>query len=178
MLKRLLVAIFFFLIGSIVAMGQTNDVGATPPSREDVLKFLDVLRVKPQLTQYFAGVAKQAKLGAEEGFKQKVSKPTPQQLAEVDRFAETLFKSMPVDEMVDAMVPIDQKHLAKEDMDAILAFYASPVGQKLQREQPAMMEEGLQVGGEIGRKHMATMMQQLDEFITKMAQKQQTPAKP
>ena len=178
MLKRLRVAIFFVLIGSIVALGQTNDAGAAAPSREDVLKFLDVLRVKPQLTQYFEGVAKQAKLGAEDGFKQKVPDATPQQLAEVDRFAETLFKGMPVDEMVDAMVPIYQKHLTKEDMGAILAFYASPVGQKLQREQPAMMQEGMQVGGEIGRKRMATMMQQMDEFIIKMAQKQQTPAKP
>lgn len=177
MLKRLRVAIFFVLIGSIVALGQTNDTSAATPSREDVLKFLDVLRVKPQLTQYFEGVAKQAKLGAEDGFKQKVPDATPQQLAEVDRFAETLFKGMPVDEMVDAMVPIYQKHLTKEDIDVILAFYASPVGQKLQREQPAMMQEGMQVGGEIGRKRMATMMQQMDEFITKMAQKQ-TPAKP
>lgn len=177
MLKRLRVAIFFVLIGSIVALGQTNDTSAATPSREDVLKFLDVLRVKPQLTQYFEGVAKQAKLGAEDGFKQKVPDATPQQLAEVDRFAETLFKGMPVDEMVDAMVPIYQKHLTKEDIDVILAFYASPVGQKLQREQPAMMQEGMQVGGEIGRKRMAAMMQQMDEFITKMAQKQ-TPAKP
>lgn len=178
MLKQLKIAIFFLLIGSVVAVGQTNDAAAAAPSREDVLKFLEVLRVKPQLTQYFEGVAKQAKLGAEEGFKQKVSNATPQQLAEVDRFAESLFKSMPVDEMVDAMVPIYQKHLTKEDMDKILAFYASPVGQKLQREQPAMMQEGMQIGGEIGRKHMATMMNEMDEFITKMAQKQQTPAKP
>ena len=77
---------------------------------------------------------------------------------------------MPIDEMVDAMVPIYQRHLSHEDIEAILAFYSSPVGQKLLREQPAVMQEGMKVGGEIGRRRIETMMQQMDEFITKLAQ--------
>ena len=158
----------------VLAVGQAKDSGSTP-SKEDVLKFMDVLHIKSQLNQYFAGVAKQAKLGAEEGFKQKVPNPTPEQLAQVDKFAEELFKNMPVDEMMEGMIPIYQKHLTKEDIDGILAFYASPVGQKLQREQPAMTQESMQVGGEIGRRRIGTMMQQMDEFIAKMAQQQPAP---
>lgn len=162
---------------SVAVLAQTKDAGAPAPSKEEVLKFLEVLRIKSQLMQYFEGVGKQAKLGAEEGFKQKVPDATLAQLAEVDKFAEGLFKDMPVDEMVDAMVPIYQKHLTKEDLDGILAFYSSPVGQKLQREQPAMQQEAMQVGGEIGRRRLGALMQQMDEFIAKMAQEQK-PAKP
>jgi hypothetical protein len=33
-----------------------------------------------------------------------------------------------------------------------------------------MMQEGMKVGGEIGRRRIETMMQQMDEFITKLAQ--------
>lgn len=87
------------------ALSQAQDT-AVSPSRDQVLKFIDVLRIKPQLAQYFNGVAKQAKLGAEEGFKQKIPEATPAQLAEVDKFAENLFKDMPIDEMIEAMVPI------------------------------------------------------------------------
>jgi hypothetical protein len=173
------------LVGSAVvicifsALGVAQSNAANPaPSKEDVLKFMDVLHIKSQLTQYFNGVAKQAKLGAEEGFKEKVPNATPEQLAEVDKFSENLFKDMPVDEMLDAMIPIYQKHLTKEDLDGILAFYASPIGQKLQREQPAMTQESMQVGGEIGRRRIGAMMQQMDDFIAKMAQGQRTPAKP
>jgi hypothetical protein len=173
------------LVGSVVvicifsALGVAQSNAANPaPSKEDVLKFMDVLHIKSQLTQYFNGVAKQAKLGAEEGFKEKVPNATPEQLAQVDKFSENLFKDMPVDEMLDAMIPIYQKHLTKEDLDGILAFYASPIGQKLQREQPAMTQESMQVGGEIGRRRIGAMMQQMDEFIAKMAQGQRTPAKP
>jgi hypothetical protein len=158
-------------------VGLSDAQDAVAPSREEVLKFLDVLRIKPQLTQYFEGVAKQAKLGAEEGFKQKIPDATRAQLAQVDQFAEGLFKEMPIDEMIDAMVPIYQKHLTKEDLGAILAFYSSPVGQKLQREQPAMMQEGMQVGGEIGRRRLTTMMQKMDVFIVKLAEQQAKPSK-
>ena len=143
------------------------------PSKEDVLKFMEVLHLKAQLNQYFDGFAKQAKVGAEEGFKKKVPNPTPEQLAEVDRFADSLFTDMPVDEMIDAMVPIYQKHLTKEDLDGILAFYSSPLGQKLQHEQPAMMQEGMQVGGEIGRRRVGAMIQKMDEFIARLAQQMQ-----
>jgi uncharacterized protein len=160
-----------------LGMAQTKDSASTP-SKDEVLKFMDVLHIKSQLNQYFDGVAKQAKLGAEEGFKEKVPNATPDQLAQVDKFADEMFKNMPVDEMIDAMIPIYQKHLTKEDLDGILAFYASPIGQKLQREQPAMTQESMQVGGEIGRRRIGSMMQQMDEFIAKMAKEQPAPAKP
>jgi hypothetical protein len=40
------------------------------------------------------------------------------------------------------------------------------------------MQEGMQVGGEIGRRRLGTMMQQMDDFISKMAREQQTSPKP
>ena len=172
---RLAVLLYFF---SVIGFAQSKDVGGAVASKEDVIKFMDVLRVRAQLTQYFDGVAKQAKIGAEEGFKEKVPNATPEQLAHVDKFAESLLKGMPIDEMVDAMIPIYQKHLTKEDIDGILTFYASPVGQKLLREQPAMMQEAMQVGGEIGRRRLGSMMQQMDDFVKKMAEEQEKPAKP
>jgi hypothetical protein len=155
------------------ASSQTGDAGTTAASKEDVLKFMDLMHLRTQLTRYFDGIAKQAKLGAEDGFKLKVPNPTPQQIADVDKFADSLFEGWPIDEMLDAMVPIYQKHLTKEDLDAILAFYSSPVGQKLLREQPAMMQEGMQVGGEIGRRRIGDVGKKMDDFISKMAQDSQ-----
>lgn len=174
-MRKLIGAMVVLCIFSVLGWAQTKDT-ASAPSKEDVLKFMEVLHIKSQLTQYFQGVAKEAKLGAEDGFKEKIPNATPEQLAQVDNFADGLFKNMPVDEMMDAMIPIYQKHLSKEDLEGILAFYASPIGQKLQREQPAMTQESMKVGGEIGRRRIGAMMQQMDEFIAKMA-KEQAPAK-
>ena len=170
MRKVLVLGILVCSLGACCA--AQNAASDNVPSKDDVLKFIEVLRLRPQLVQYFDGVGKQAKLGAEQGFKQKIPDATPEQLAEVDKFAESIFKNMPIDEMIEAMVPIYQKHLTKEDIDGILAFYASPVGQKLQREQPAMMAEGMQAGGEIGRRRIGTMIQQMNDFVSKLAEQQ------
>jgi len=177
-MRKLSAILILLSASSLMTAAQTSPAGGSTPSAEEVMRFLEILRVKPQLTLYFDGVAKKAKLGAEEGFKRKKPDATPAQLTEVDNFAEKLFQNMPIDEMVDAMVPIYQKHLTREDMDAILAFYSSPVGLKLQREQPAMMQEGMKVGGEIGRRRLESMMQQMDDFIAKMAQEQKNPSRP
>jgi len=177
-MRKFATILIFVWTFSFVAVAQTKPADDTTPSKEQVLKFLDILRVKSQLTLYFDGVAKEAKVGAEEGFKRKVPDATPAQLAEVDDFAEKLFQGMPIDEMINAMVPIYQKHLTREDIDSIVAFYSSPVGQKLQREQPAMMQEGMKVGGEIGRRRLQAMMQQMDDFIAKMAAEQTKSKKP
>lgn len=134
------------------------------------MKFLEIMHVRSQFVQYFNGVAKQARLGAEQGFKAKVPDATPEQLAKVDHFADNLFNDMPVDEMLDAMIPIYQKHLTKNDIGAILNFYSTPVGQKLLREQPAMMQEGMEAGGEIGRRRIGAMIQKMDEFVNDMVQ--------
>src|SRR5512141_881539 len=103
---RAVSAVIFISISvlSLAGLSQAQDTAVAAPSKEEVLKFMEVLRIRPQLDQYFASVATQAKLGAEEGFKQKLPDATPAQLAEIDRFAEGLFKGMPVDEMIDAMV--------------------------------------------------------------------------
>ena len=156
-----------------VTAAQTNSASDQPPTKENVLKFMEVLHLRAQLVQYFAGVKQQAKLGAEQGFKSRVPNATPEQLAKVDHLIEQMFGDMPVDEMLEAMIPTYQKHLTEGDLEAILAFYSSPVGQKLLREQPAMMQEGMQIGGEIGRRRLSSMMKQMDESIAKLAEEEQ-----
>jgi hypothetical protein len=134
------------------------------PSREQVMKFLEVTRAKSRVEQVFAGMAKQARMGAELGFKQKV----PEQLARVDAISDSIFKEFSVDELIDAIVPIYQKHLSKSDLDGILAFYASPTGQKLLKEMPAILSESMEAGGEIGRKKMESINRRVEEQLQQM----------
>jgi hypothetical protein len=58
-------------------------------------------------------------------------------------------------------------------MAAILTFYSSPAGQKLLREQPAMMQEGMEAGGAIGQKRLRSIMEKVDEFIAEMVKQEQ-----
>jgi hypothetical protein len=55
-----------------------------------------------------------------------------------------MFQNMPMDEMLQAMIPAYQKHLTEGDINYLIAFYSSPTGAKLVRELPEMMAEGMQ----------------------------------
>ena len=54
------------------------------------------------------------------------------------------------DEMIEMVIPIYQKYLTEEDIQAINAFYNTPEGQKLIRVQPYIMQESMQAGQQWG----------------------------
>ena len=138
------------------------------PDKADVLKFLDLMHARAQMVHVLDGMAKQMRLGAEQGFKQNVPDATPEQLAKVDQLFDGIFKELPVDEIVDAVIPIYQKHLTKTDLAAITSFYSSPAGQKVLKEMPAITSEAMEAGGEIGRRAFAAKSQQLDHEIAEL----------
>jgi hypothetical protein len=165
MMKRiaLLTLCFVTAVSALSAAQESSD--SNVPDKAEILKFLDLVHATTQMVQVLEGMEKQMRLGAEQGFRQKVPDATPEQLAKVDQLCDRIFKTLPVDEMMDAIVPIYQKHLTKEDLAAVVAFYSSPAGQKILREMPAIMSEAMQAGGEVGRRAFAAQSQQLDQEI-------------
>jgi hypothetical protein len=162
------IGVCFLLATSICGVAQQNN-DSDIPDKAEVLKFLDLMHARAQMVQVLDGMAKQMRIGAEEGFKRQVPDATPEQLAKVDKMCDTILGSMPVDEMMDAVVPIYQKHLTKTDLAAITAFYSSPAGQKILKELPAIMSEAMQAGGEIGRKAAEAKMKELDAQVAELA---------
>ncbi len=61
----------------------------------------------------------------------------------MDRRSDEFLKSFPLDEMLNDMIPIYQKHFTKPDIDALTAFYSSPTGQKFLHEMPEVTSESM-----------------------------------
>jgi len=169
MKKSRCLACLLFLFAVPIFVSAQAAGNSEAPNKADVMKFLDLMHARAQMEQVLAGMAKQMKQGAEEGFKQKVPDATPAQLAKVDKMFDTLFAALPMDEMVDAIVPIYQKHLTKADLAAVTAFYSSPTGQKILKELPAIMAESMQAGGAIGQRALAAKGEELDRQLDELA---------
>ncbi len=56
---------------------------------------------------------------------------------------ETLRETFQPDEMVREIIPVYEKHLSMEDLRGILAFYRTPVGQKLLQVQPQITKDAM-----------------------------------
>ncbi len=75
------------------------------------------------------------------------------------------FTDLPVDELIDAMIPAYQKHLTKGDVEALIAFYSSPTGQKYLKELPAIQADSMQATSGVIQKMMAKMEDRLQSEI-------------
>lgn len=97
----------------------------------------------------------------------------------VNDWAEEVYKGYPVDSILEDMVPIYQKHLTEPEVQALLGFYSSPIGQKMLREVPAILTE---VSGSLNSRiqpHVQTAAVSLKNEVTRMLQdEKQSSSKP
>jgi hypothetical protein len=78
--------------------------------------------------------------------------------------------AMATDQLIGRMVPVYQKHFTAQDIDGLLKFYRSPLGQKVIHEMPQTMAEGMQVGRQWGQQRGQQMIADLKKKGTLDAQ--------
>src|SRR5215471_20075526 len=146
---------------------SSNQASADSPTRDQVMTLLELLQVRKTMSVMLESMKKVMIDGAERGFREKVPNPTPKQLAALHGMFDDIVNAS-MDDMINALVPIYQRHLTKADLEELIRFYSSPVGQKLLREQPQMMQEGMQAGMQVQQKRMGEIRAKIDARIDKM----------
>jgi uncharacterized protein len=159
---------------------RAHQTAGDTPAPEQVMKLLDLLQLRKNMTVMLDGMKQVMKEGAEQGFRERVPNPTPQQLEALNAMMEDMLADMPLDEMIAAIVPIYQRHLSRSDIEELIRFYSSPVGQKLVREQGPMLRESMEAGAQIQQKRMNQILDKIRARAEKMVEegsKEQTPKK-
>lgn len=142
-------------------------LSADAPTRDQVMTLLDLLQVRRNMAAMLQNMKQILAQTAEEDFRKKVPNPTPKQLAALHGLFDDVI-DMPIDEMVNAVIPIYQRHLTRTDVEEVIRFYSSPAGQKLLSEQPKMLQESMQAGVDIQRKRMDEINAKLHERMQKL----------
>ena len=166
-MKRRLVLLALILATACTTLGQPAAVDASA-SREDIRRLFDVMHIRDQMKQVMDQVLQQMKSMNHEQIKKHDPQVTDEEIAKLDAMSDQYLKDIPIDGMLDDMVPVYQKHLTKADVDAMVGFYSSPTGQKILTEMPAMTAEGLQAM----QPRMRKMMEEASEKMEKMTQQQ------
>ncbi|HEY1648695.1 MAG TPA: DUF2059 domain-containing protein [Terracidiphilus sp.] len=104
-------------------------------------QFDSMMKAMPQMVQQQIHAQMQEELANTPGAR----KLTPEQQAALeklmDKYMEKAKSIYPVDEMIDDAATIYQRHMSRSDVDAYIAFYSSPPGQRLLDAQPAILKE-------------------------------------
>jgi uncharacterized protein len=178
MKRPVLVSSLLLLLVCSSMWAQQPRPPAAPASREDILKLFDVMQNREQVRRTMESMVNQSQALMRQQIKEHDPKITDEELAELDREAEEMWKSFPVDQMLEDAVPVYQRHLTKTDVEAMISFYSSPTGQKLLREMPAIMSEGMQAMYPDIQKHMDAAMQRIEEKARKQRQQKKPAPKP
>ncbi|MGE5324470.1 MAG: DUF2059 domain-containing protein [Actinomycetota bacterium] len=136
--------------------------GSQQASAEQVRKLLDMLQIRDNLQITLDAMKNQMQRGSEAMLRERVPQPTPDQLKQVDDIVQQEFDTITMDDLIRDVVPIYQRHLTKSDVEALLAFYSSPVGQKLRREEPAMMRESMEATSAGQRQKMEDLLARVE----------------
>lgn len=164
-MKHLLtsLAIVLLIFAAAFAQQPTPSTGDAPASKEDIQRLFEVMQIHQQMRQVMDAMTKQQSAMIDETLKKRYPQTSAEKIARANRMIQETMKDMPMDAMLDDMIPIYQRHFSKMDIDAMSTFYGSPTGQKMMREMPALTSESMQAS-------YARMQTQIDAIQRKAEQ--------
>lgn len=125
------------------------------PTKEQVAKLFEAMHVREQMESMMKMFPSMIQQQARQQEKEMTAnqperaRMTPEQQAALDqvmsRFLDKAMNLFTVDEMLDIMAPIYQRHFTREDVDAYIAFYSTPAGQHFLQITPVIMREYMPV---------------------------------
>jgi hypothetical protein len=168
-----LACLAFSFSASISARAQAAD---EPASKDDIILYLRTMR-SHDMFQRIMEVQSQnmQQLFRDQMLKERGSVP-PEFDAHFRKAMDEMIKGMPVDDITQAMIPAYQKHFTKGDIEAMNAFYSSPVGQKVLQELPVVVQEGSQAAMPILSKYLDVWKDRMQQELKEMGD--DTPKKP
>jgi uncharacterized protein len=146
-----------------------QDPADSPATREDIQRYLEITQSREMMSKMIDATMKPMHQMIHEQYERDKDKLPADFEARSNKVIDDYLKKFPWDEIVQAMVPVYQKHLTKGDVDHLVAFYSSPTGQKFLREMPAITSEAMQVMMPLMRQRMDAMTRDIRQQIAEMS---------
>jgi len=145
------------------ALAQQTSADDTPATKEDVEKLFTTMRIREQMRSTMDLMAKQSKRMAEDTLRKKAPNISQKELDHLDAIMDRTMKDVDLEGMIEDMVPVYQRHLTRQDVAAMSAFYKTPTGQKMLREQPQMTAEAMKAAQPRMEKMMGNAMEEAEK---------------
>jgi hypothetical protein len=164
-MKHRCISLAIILFAASVVFAQQPATGDSPASKEDIQKLFEVMQIHQQMRQVMDAMMKQQSAMMHETLKKRYPQSSAERIARADQLIQETIKDMPMDAMLDDMIPIYQRHFSKTDIDAMSTFYGSETGQKMMREMPALTTEAMQASYARMQKQMDDMMKRAEQVV-------------
>jgi uncharacterized protein len=168
-------ALILFVSSVVFAQQPAPSPGDAPASKQDIQQLFEVMQIHQQMRQVMDAMMKQQSAMIHETLKNRYPQTSAERISRADQLISETIKNMPMDAILDDMIPIYQRHFSKTDIDAMSTFYASPTGQKMMKEMPVLTTEAMQASYARMQKQMDAMMQRAEQIVKEDPQKPNGP---
>ena len=174
MKRKSLLAAFIpmFLLLAGAQESPTPVADTTPAVKEDVQRLFEVMQIHQQMRQVMDSVIQQESTMMHDTLKKRYPKMSADKIARADNMMKETMKDVPVDAILEDMIPIYQRHFSKGDIDAMTTFYASATGQKMIHEMPTLTSESMQASYARMQKQMDAIMRRTEQMVKEEQEKQ------
>lgn len=161
------------LIIGIVLLATGNAWADDASKAAKVEEFFRLSKLERTYSQVIHMVAEQAKAGVIQQIRG--AKVTPEMEADIDAYfkqiSDLVSEYMGWEKLKPEYVQLYADAYTEEELDAIVAFYASPVGQSMVEKTPTLMAKS----SEISQRKLAAaspvLQQMMQEWVTRMTEK-------
>ncbi len=177
--RFLLLVFILFVTSAVFAQESAPAPSDAPASKEEVQKLFEVMQIHQQMRQVMDAMMKQQSAMIHETLKKRYPQTSADRIARADQLIAETMKDMPMDAMLDDMIPIYQRHFSKANIEDMTTFYVSATGQKMMQEMPALTTESMQASYARMQKQMDAMMQRAEQIVKEDQEKPKSaPATP
>jgi|SRR5271155_1528596 hypothetical protein len=171
-MKRFAVSAFLVTLFASTLLGQqqpTNapDSSTLRPTNTQVMKFMEAMKTRSRLQSSLETQRQELGITVHNMFCKALPDATPAEKAKFESIVANalgeIFANYPIEDVLRDMIPIYQSHFSESDLNQIVAFYSSPVGQKVLEEMPAMYAELVRISD-------ARLQPQIDEAMKNVSE--------
>ncbi len=166
------------LLGTLLAftlLGQQQSAKAPDPSparptSTQVMKFMEAMQTRSRLESSVQAQREDIAINVHNMFHKALPNATPEEKTKMENIIagalSEMFSNYPFDDVLRDMIPIYQNHFSESELNQIVAFYSSSVGQKVLKEMPAMSAQLIRVSN-------MRLQPQIDEMMKNLTQRLQ-----
>jgi hypothetical protein len=185
-MKRILgfVLCSVFLLATASAQQSTDSATkADPATKEDVQKMFDVMQARRNAEAMLNNLKQQIPSMISSSFAKQLPNATAEQKTQMDAFikemVQKIYSNMPFEELLQAQIPVYQRHFTRAEIQQMTQFYSSPVGQKFLTEMPTVVSESMQASYPIVQRWVSSQMAEIqksaEEYARSMKEKKPVP---
>lgn len=155
------------LASGLALVCATVSLQASPPTDLSIMDMMNAMQVDKMVTQIALQMDSGMKAGLEQGLQQALAgkEPSPGQRTKIDemrtKLSTMIKEELSFEKTKDIYLQVYKDTFSQEEVNSIIAFYASPAGRSMVQKLP----DAMQKGGNLMQQRLAPTMQRMQGMM-------------